>query len=155
MSPVKPESMILLHVFNVCLENILATFPGSYSLSSQKGTTQILHLSKFANEPQDAEQNVWQTKAKTALRHIFAIRSSVMPRKNQKWAIDSMRYTVHLLLLGWMRPLKYTSDEERKRGQGFAAVLQVADQHWGGLEIKELFKKETSVSSPLSYQTCT
>lgn len=75
MSPVKPESMVLPRVFNVWLENILATFSGCYSLSSQKGTTRILHLSKFANEPQDTEQNAWQTKAETALRHRFTIRS--------------------------------------------------------------------------------
>lgn len=102
MSPLKPESMVLPHVFNVWLENILTTFSGSYSLSSQKGTTQILHLSKFANEPQDTEQNVWQTKAETAPRCIFTIRSSVMPFKKQKRAMGSlrMRYTVHLLLPG-------------------------------------------------------
>lgn len=54
------------------------------SLSSQKGTTQTSHLSKFANEPQDTEQNVWQTKAETAQRYIFTIRSPVMLFKNQK-----------------------------------------------------------------------
>lgn len=36
MSPVKPETTFLSHVFNVWLENILTTFSGSHSLSSQK-----------------------------------------------------------------------------------------------------------------------
>lgn len=67
--------------------------------------------------------------------------------------MDSRKYTVHLLLLGSMRPLKHTTDEERKRGKGFVAVLQKANLHWWGrkegrLEITKLQKGNISLFSP-------
>lgn len=47
------------------------------------------------------------------------------------------QYEVHCpIACSWMNEATKTHNRWRKRGKGFVAVLQVADQHWGGRKVR-------------------
>lgn len=136
--------MILPHVFNVQLEDTLTTFCSCSSLPSQKGTTQILHLSKFANEPQDIEQNAQQTKAEIVLGHIFTIRCSVTPFKRQKTSYGQYENEAHCppaFSPQMNQDIKRHNRLEKKQQKGLhccSSGVRSALLQWG----KKLFRKE-------------